>query len=418
MKAKLYGKPYIGVALRMLDRYKDDAADQHAAAIGFFGFLSLFPLLLLAVAAASMFLSESLKVEVVQAIIDAIPGFGDAFASGDGGSPVASIIDSLEENAGAVGLVGAVSLLVTGLKVINSANVATLQVFHVDVKAKGFMLRLRQLFALVALGILAILGVAAAGFVGAAATIASEAAGGLVGGGDAANGALQLGVTVAGYAGSIAADLLLFLFSFKLLSYGKGPRFRQLIPGAMLAAVGWTALKLFGATYVTSQISKTNASVGALGGVVGLMLLLYLAGRVYMYGAELTSVVRRPGADLADRYDNVTYEGEDPDVLPQRGRDQWLASHELVVEPVRGRTRAHAFYRSDAPTLEAPGAGADAKVTAEYVAQQVRIAEARSAGVPRGTDVKQAASLALTAAGAGVLAAKLLSAGRRSSGSS
>ena len=52
-------------------------------------------------------------------------------------------------------------------------------------------------------------------------------------------------------------------------------------------------MKLVGATYVSSQVSKASELYGALGGVIGLLLLLYLAGRLFVYGAEL-SAVRAP----------------------------------------------------------------------------------------------------------------------------
>ena len=60
MKEKLYDVAVIGTVLRLLDRYKDDAGEQHAAGIGLFAFLSVFPLLLLVVAPLLAALCEEL----------------------------------------------------------------------------------------------------------------------------------------------------------------------------------------------------------------------------------------------------------------------------------------------------------------------------------------------------------------------
>lgn len=317
-KDRLYPLPVIGTALRLQDRYQDDNADQHAAAIGFFAFLSLFPLLLLALAVAGFVLADdpAARQRLADSLIEAIPGFSGAFGEGD--NAVRNALDGLSRNAGSVGLFGLVSLLLTGLRVINSANQATLAVFHVDVEVSGVKLRLRQLWVLGVLGILALAGVAASGLVGAAASLATDeaasAAAALGTDTRVVDGALQAVTTIAGLLASVAVDFLLFVSAYKLLSYDRGPSFRNVWPGALLAAVGWTGLKAFGATYVSGQIAKTNASIGALGGVVGLLLLLYLAGRVYVYGAELSALLRRPGQELAERNPEVEYEGEDPDL--------------------------------------------------------------------------------------------------------
>jgi hypothetical protein len=86
-------------------------------------------------------------------------------------------------------------------------------------------------------------------------------------------------------------DLVLFLAAYRMLSTTTSMRVRQLLPGAILGAIGWALLKTLGATYVSGQVESANALYGTLGGVIALMLLLYLAGRLYLYGAELSAVL-------------------------------------------------------------------------------------------------------------------------------
>jgi hypothetical protein len=59
----------------------------------------------------------------------------------------------------------------------------------------------------------------------------------------------------------------------------------------VVAAVGWTVLKLLGTWYVTRVVGNATAVYGTFGTVVGVLALLYLASRVFLYGAELNAVL-------------------------------------------------------------------------------------------------------------------------------
>ncbi len=295
LKDRFYGVPVVGTALRMQDRYKADAADQFAAAIGFFGFLSVFPLMLIAVSVAGFVLrgDPAGQTELVRTIVDAIPGF--AAAVGD--DRLAELVDAVTRNAGAIGATGAVTLLLSGLRVVNAAMTATLRVFRVDVELSGVKVKLRQLGALAVLGLLALAGAAATAALGVAIRVDVTSA-------------TAVAATVASVALSVVLDLVLFLSAYRVLAAGEGPGVRRLWPGALLAAVAWTGLKAFGATYVSGQVAKADELYGVFGGVIALLLLFYLAGRIYLYGAELSGVLHEPGRDLAARDDEVHYRGD------------------------------------------------------------------------------------------------------------
>lgn len=273
LKERLEATPVIGTALAVQERYALDGADPFAAAIGFFAFLSLFPLLALAVSAAGFVLDDPAdQVAIAESITEAIPGFEATMEDGEGESSVASLVEGVVEQRGTIGLVGAVLLLLSGLRVINGAMIATRVVFRGKMQ-KGVMAKVRQLGALLGLGALALLGVAGSSLAG-------------IGIGQLpsfANVALSLAIT-------FAFDFLLFVGAYTLLSPTSSLTVRQLVPGAVLAATGWTALKVAGASYVGGQVDDANALYGALGGVIALMLLFYLAGRLYLYGAELDAV--------------------------------------------------------------------------------------------------------------------------------
>jgi hypothetical protein len=71
------------------------------------------------------------------------------------------------------------------------------------------------------------------------------------------------------------AELTPVLKPDAVLSTTTSMRWRQLFPGALFAAIGWSLLKIFGATWVSNQVADANALYGTLGGVIALMLLFY-----------------------------------------------------------------------------------------------------------------------------------------------
>jgi membrane protein len=304
VKQRLLGLPVIGTALRVQDRYVRDAADPLAAAIAFFGFLSLFPLLLLAISVTGFVLQDPAdQLAVAERLTEAIPGF-EQTVQGEEGSQVAELLENVVAQRGTIGAVGLVVLLFSGLRVINAAMVSTRVVFRGPVLL-GVRKRLRQVLALVALGTLALTSTGASSFAGI----------GL--------GFVPSGISVLLSSGvSFVLDVGLFLAAYTFLAPSAVLSVRDRLPGAVLAGAGWTALKIVGATWVGSQIASANALYGALGSVIALMLLFYLAGRLYLYGAVLSAV----------RYEAV----HGPLIAPHEREELGVAPHEreeLGAEP-------------------------------------------------------------------------------------
>lgn len=273
MKDRLKQLPIIGTAIRMQERYVDDAADALAASIGLFGFLSLFPLLALALAAVGFVLQgdAAAQLRVVDLVQESIPAFS-AIAGGENG--VATAINEITEEPGSLVGWGVFGLLLAGLRIASGAQQASAVVFRVR-RATGLSARVGQVRALAVVGTFALVGAALTGSVG-----------------------IELGSGVAGLAWSLvrlaiafAFDVGLFLLAYRLFTPVSGPPWRILLPGSLLAATGWMGLKLFGTAYVTSQAQNADSSYGALGSIIALLLLFYLAGRLYMYGAELAALL-------------------------------------------------------------------------------------------------------------------------------
>ncbi len=388
VKDRLATVPVVGTALAVQERYKQDAADQLAAAIGFFGFLSLFPLMILAVAAAGFVYGDPAEQERVATLItQSIPGFEATMGNDD--TAVSELVANVVENRAGIGLVGLATLLLTGLRVVNSAMTASTVVFRAAVPT-GVGAKLHQLVVMVVLGLLAIAAVAASSMAGVTGEVLPRWAAVLT----------ALGI-------SFVLDTLLFLASYRLLRGDALVSARDLLPGAILAAVGWTGLKVAGASYVGNQVEDANALYGALGGVIALLLLLYLAGRLYLYGAQLSAVLLERRAGPLEEFEEVgggtDGADDDADGRAQTSRDR-APEEPGVDDPQDGRPRPPGRV----PVAASGAAGGDPGSAAGRVRPQIgspavtpatrdrlEVAEARRA---KGGDARGAAGFALGAA--------------------
>jgi membrane protein len=96
----------------------------------------------------------------------------------------------------------------------------------------------------------------------------------------------------AGVAASTPVNMLLFLVGFRVLTVRDVP-LRQLLPGAVLAALAWALLQWLGGWYVARQLSRASATYGTFALVIGLLSWLYLASTVTLLAAELNVVRAR-----------------------------------------------------------------------------------------------------------------------------
>lgn len=258
-------------------RYVSDAGDAFAAAIGFFGFLSLAPLVMLGVALAGFLLDDPARqAELVTFVLEQIPGFAEVMGTDGETTVVGQLIAQVVAQRGRTGLIGVGLLLLSGLRVVAAASAATRVVFRGDVES-ALRRRLRQLVALAVLGVLTLLSAAGAALLAVDAELAPA----------------EIGITLT-LALTFLLDVTVFLGAYVLLAPHAPLSVWRRVPGALAAGVGWTVLKVAGTNLASGQIARASVLYGALGSVVALMLLFYLAGRLYVYGAAISAV-------LADR---------------------------------------------------------------------------------------------------------------------
>jgi membrane protein len=85
---------------------------------------------------------------------------------------------------------------------------------------------------------------------------------------------------------------LVYYFAPNLRRGEQGRRWELFSPGAIFAVAFWLLIS-FAFRFYVSQFPNFNATYGALGGVMALMLWLYLTGVAILVGGEINSVLRK-----------------------------------------------------------------------------------------------------------------------------
>ncbi|HEV3473946.1 MAG TPA: YihY/virulence factor BrkB family protein, partial [Actinomycetota bacterium] len=252
-------------------RYGQDAGGHLSASIAYYGFLSLFPLALLALSVVGFALSGNpeFRAHLEERVLDAVPGLQTL---------VGRNLDAVTATSGSIGLIGLAGLLWTGTGVVGAGRNALRLVFREGAPPGGFGDRVRLV------GLTAGLGVVALAATGLAATAA----------GLDPQGPLGLALRLLGAAVAFGLDLVLFLVTYRVLTLRR-LGWRALLPGALFAAAGWWILKLVGTWYATTTVQRSETVYGPFAATVGVLELLYLAARVFLYGAELNAVLLDKG---------------------------------------------------------------------------------------------------------------------------
>ncbi|HYV15988.1 MAG TPA: YhjD/YihY/BrkB family envelope integrity protein [Conexibacter sp.] len=253
----------LGFPIAVLKKFSDDHAGGLAALIAYYGFFSLFPLLLVLVTVLGYVLQgdPDLYRRIVDSALGQFPVIGDDLkVNALSGSTVALVI-------------GLAAALWAGLGVTLAGQRAMDEVWGVPHRRRRNFLTSR-LRGLLVLGVLGLLNVAISSGVG------------LIVSGLGPSSAVR----VAGFAVSLVLDVLLFWAVFRLLTADEIPT-RQLVMGIVIAALGWAGLQTLGGIYVNHVVRRADATYGVFAIVLGLLSWLYLGAQVLLYAAE-ANVVR------------------------------------------------------------------------------------------------------------------------------
>jgi YihY family inner membrane protein len=256
----------LAVPFAVVRKFGDDQAGNLAALLAYYGFFSLFPLLLVLVTVLDFVLAghADLQEKILSSALGQFPVIGDRLSE-----DIGSV-----QGSGLALAVGAAGTVWAGLGVTQQAQTAMNVVWGVPRRRwPSLWLRLAR-----GLGLLGVFG---------AGVLATTLLSGL---------STVTGLPVIGralpFAGSLAINLALFEFALVVLTPLSLP-WRRLLPGTVVAAVGWSLLQALGGYYVTHQLKSASQVYGALALVIVLLSWLYLGAQLFLYAAELNVVLAK-----------------------------------------------------------------------------------------------------------------------------
>jgi membrane protein len=257
---------WLGFPVAVVKKLNDDEAGQLTALIAYFGFVSLFPLLLVFVTVLGFVLegSPGAQEDILKSTLGDFPIIGTQLQQNVHslqGSGVALTVGLLGATLGGLGVVGALQ---------NAFN----HVWGIPRERRPSFVswRLRGLAMLAALMVLALLSTAAAGFVTAHTGGALEELGGVL--------------------AALASNLLLFFTAFRLLTAAEIAT-RELVPGVIVGAIVWQLTEHLGSYYVEHIVRHARDTSALFAFVLGLLAWLYLGAVTTVLAAEINVVRAR-----------------------------------------------------------------------------------------------------------------------------
>ena len=265
---------------RAVVEFVEDRGHRSAAQISFFAILSFIPLvLLLAAVFGLVFEDAAVRERIIRTVFDNVP----LASSGDRPKLERSVGDALDQ-AGNLGIFTTLLLLVAASAVMGALRHSINEAWDIDQRPP--LLKRKALdFALV-LGGTSILALSVS------LTVTHRLADVLD---DEGNGGwlLAAALEVAGDLLPIVFVALAMLFLYRVLPMHRKP-LREIWPGAIVAALGLALVKQ-GLELYFEQLADFGAIYGSLGAAMALLVFVYAAANVVVFGAEFAVEWARAG---------------------------------------------------------------------------------------------------------------------------
>lgn len=254
---------FFDVAYRTFRRFGEDDGATLAASLTYYTFFSIFPLLLFSAAALGYltFGNDVLRDELVNSGLKTVPILKDALTP-EG-------LKQIEDNRNGLAITGTLLALYTGSGVIIAMQHALNKIYHVEDEPNFVQKRLRSLMWLAVLGGFAVTSLGLS-------TVAGFAP-------DAIAFVLSL-------VGGLAVSTALFLTAYKMLP-ATSLSWKDVLPGAIVAAIGFEILKVAGTAYIARGESTRNDTFGTFAAAAALLIASFIVARVVLLAAEVNAVL-------------------------------------------------------------------------------------------------------------------------------
>ena len=259
----------LGVPIAVVYKFADDQGGYLAALITYYGFLSLFPLLLIFSTVLGFVLpgNQVLQEQLVDSALAQFPIIGDQLT--DTAQPL--------RGSGAGLAVGILVALYGGLGVAVAIQNALDQVWGVPKNRRPdpIRARLRSLLLLLLFGLGVLVTTVLSGLAAGAGDVGEH---------------MGVGLRIAAVAVSVSANCVLVLLAFRALTTRR-VSVRDVLPGAVLTALAFQVLLSMGAVFVQTGLMGSSQVYGLFGIVLGLLAWIYLESVIIVLAAELNVVL-------------------------------------------------------------------------------------------------------------------------------
>ncbi len=303
--------PALGVPIAVVYKFVDDQGVYLAALITYYGFLSLFPLLLLLASVVGFVLQHNPEWQerILDSTLSQFPVIREELTAPDGleGSTAAVIVGTLIAIYGAMGVAQAIQ---------NAMNTAW--AVPRNRRPNPFKARLRSTLLIMTAGL---------------TVLTTTVLSGVVSSADAYGANFGVGVRASATVLAILLNTIVAVIGFRVAT-ARRLRKRDVLPGAITAAVLWQLLQLFGTAYVGYVFKNASSTYGVFGLVFGLLAWIFLAALALVLCVELNVVRSKrlyPRALLTVFTDNVDLTEADMRVYADAAGAQRLKGFERIT---------------------------------------------------------------------------------------
>lgn len=251
----------------VIKKFGDDSAGSLAALVAYYGFVSLFPLLLVLITILGLLVTPGTEKAVMHSALSQFPIVGNQLTGPNG-------IHALKAGSVVGLIIGLLGLLWGSQGITQTAQKAMATVWNIPgIKRPGFVPRLGRSAEFVAVLLLNVI-------------ITTMLAGFATLGGQAWYLRVLAGII------TLLVDVGVYILAFRVLT-PKTVQTRDLALGAAVAGLAWAILQYFGTLLVGHQLRHSSQIYGYFGSILGLLAFLYLAAQISIYCAELNVVRAR-----------------------------------------------------------------------------------------------------------------------------
>ena len=277
-------KVELSLLAETLRKAKQDAAPDLAAAIAFWAFFSIFPLLIGVLSLTSRYLeSEALQARIYETVTEMLPGSAEM---------VMENLDAVVRYRGTMSLVAILGLFWAASKVFGAITRAVNRALGLQHDRRGMVSKLRYFGMAIAVSILTIIALGVTVVLEVA--LESPTLSGLGIDGDLVSGFKS-------WSTSFIMIFLVFTLIYKLTP-STDVLWSQVFPGALLATLLFE-LGQAGFMFYLEKIANLKAVYGSLSSIIVLLLWLYVSALILILGAEYSIVrwrARRGDAPVSD----------------------------------------------------------------------------------------------------------------------